>query len=279
MTSLFRSALLGLTATFALSSAASAAFIFNNGDLVLGFHATSGTGAQTNVYFNLGNPTSYRDGATAANLGNIAGTLASTFGANWYDRTDLYFGAVANLSDKYPTGSGKLGAVGAVSGDPSLTIYASRPAVGSGQSVPYSGFTFEDLVNPAKGITTLEGTFAALGAGNADGTLLISAANNPTLWDSSWSAFNSSTYSFTGLQNLEQHLGQTGNQTYLDIQRILSISTGANPAGTVGAGTYVGTVVLGRDGSIGMIPEPSVSLLTAGAALAAAFRRRRNTAL
>lgn len=279
MTSFLRSSLLGITASALLTSTGAAAFIFNNGDLILGFHATSGTGAQTNVYFNLGDPTGYRDGAFSPNLGNIGGTLSSVFGATWYDRTDLYFGAVGNLSDKYPTGSGKIGSVGAVSGDPSLTIYASRPAVGAGQSVPISGLNYESLVNPAKGITTIEGTFAALGSGNADGTLLISETANPTLWDSSWSYFNGPSYSFTSLPGIEQHFGGTGDQTYLDIQRILSIANGANPAGPVGTGEYVGTVVIGRDGSIGVIPEPSVSLLTAAAALAATVRRRRTASI
>lgn len=275
MTSFLRSALLGITASALLPSTAAAAFTFNNGDLILGFHATSGEGAQTNVYFNLGNPISYRDGTFNPNLGNIGGTLASVFGSTWYDRDDIFFGAVANLSDKYPTGSGKLGSVDAVSGDPSLTIYASRPAVGAGQSVPISGLNFESLVNPAKGITTIEGTFAALGAGNVDGTLLISQAANPTLWESSWSYFNGPSYSFTSLPGIEQHFGSSGDSTYLDIQRILSISNGANPSGTVGTGEYIGTVIIGRDGNIGMIPEPSVSLLTAAAALAATVRRRR----
>ncbi len=275
MTSFLRSALLGITASALLSSTAAAAFTFSNGDLILGFRADAGTGAQTNVYFNLGNPVSYRDGSFNASLGNIAGTLATTFGSNWYDRTDLYFGAVANLSDKYPTGSGKLGSVGAVNGDPSLTIYASQPAVGAGQSLPITGMDYESLVEPAKGITTIEGTFASLGAGRADGTLLISQEANPTLWGSSWSSFSGAGYSFTALPGIEQNFGEIGDATFLDIQRILSISNGANPGGTVGTGQYVGTVVIGRDGSIGVIPEPSVSLLTAGAALAAAFRRRR----
>ncbi len=275
MTSFLRSALLGITASALLPSTAAAAFTFTNGDLILGFHATGSTGAQTNVYFNLGNPVTYRDGNFNANLGNIGGTLASVFGSTWYDRNDLFFGAVANLSDKYPNGSGKIGSVGAVSGDPSLTIYASRPTVGAGQSVPISGLNYESLVNPGKGITTIEGTFAALGAGNADGTLLISQSANPTLWDSSWSYFNGADYSFTSLAGIEQHFGGSGDTTYLDIQRILSIANGANPTGAVGTGEYIGTVAIGRNGSIGVIPEPSVSLLTAAAALAATVRRRR----
>lgn len=279
MTSPLRSALLGMTASALMTSAASAAFTFNNGDLILGFHATGSTGAQTNVYFNLGNPTSYRDGASNPDLGNIGGTLTSVYGANWYDRDDLFFGAVANLSDKYPIGSGKFGAVGAVSGDPSLTLYASRPAAGSGQSVLFTGFTFEDLVNPAKGITTLESTFASLGSGNLDGTLLINASTHPTIWNSSWSAFNGPSYSFTALPGIEQHFGNSGDETYLDIQRILSISNGADPAGPVGTGEYIATLVIGRDGSIGVIPEPSVTLLTAAAALAATVRRRRTASI
>jgi hypothetical protein len=277
MTSFLRSTLLGITASALLPATAAAAFTFTNGDLILGFHATSGEGAQTNVYFNLGSATSYRDGSFNPNLGNIGGTLSTVFGSNWYDRNDVYFGAVANLSDKYPTGSGKLGSVGAVNGDPSLTIYASRPSVGVGQSVPISGLNFESMVNPAKGITTIEGTFAALGAGNADGTLLISQTANPTLWESSWSYFNNPSYSFTSLPGIEQHFGGSGDSTFLDIQRILSISNGANPSGTVGTGEYIATAVIGRDGSIGMIPEPSVTLLTAAAALAATARRRRTT--
>jgi len=64
---------------------------FANGDLVLSFQATAGTGATTNVVANLGSGYGWRDKTVNQSaVIDLGALLVSTFGANWYDRTDLW---------------------------------------------------------------------------------------------------------------------------------------------------------------------------------------------
>jgi hypothetical protein len=67
-------------------------FQFNNGDLILGFSATSGTGASRNVFFNFGPAVAHRNDPNLGTRGNIGATLSFVYGADWYSREDLYFG-------------------------------------------------------------------------------------------------------------------------------------------------------------------------------------------
>lgn len=76
--------ILALAGAALISSAQATAYV--DGDLFLGFRATSGQG-NTNAYLiNIGNYAQYRDAVTtgfALNLGNIKVDLDATFGSNW----------------------------------------------------------------------------------------------------------------------------------------------------------------------------------------------------
>lgn len=279
MKSLKHSALLfGMFSAMAVTSA-NAAFTISNGDLILGFQATANQGATQNVFFNLGNPIDYRDGNVASgSLGNINGTLTTVFGANWYSRSDVSFGAIANLNQQ-PPGSGSLGTRAPVGGDPARTFYLSIPTNVGGGGMLYSASTYPSASlglagNALAGMETflMNGALTQL----ADGAAILDQTTNPTEWNNSWTFHNPTPGAafgiFTG--GIQQNFGKGGSETLFDLQRVLATSTGADPAGVVGGGTYVTSFSIGSDGSISAIPEPSSALLGALGALALLRRRR-----
>ncbi len=257
------------------TQAASAAFTYTNGDLILGFQATAGTGSTENVFFNLGSATPYRDGSNPGGvIGNINTTLSAVYGGGWYDRTDLYFGVIGNLSAKPNSG---IGSAGAVSGDPSRTFYLSRAADTAGSASLIGAGTYASATLGTAG-TTLGGMETMLPTLNteSDNAAILTQATQPTEWANGWTVRNPTSGAafgvFTG--GIQQNFGKAGSSTFVDLQRVLSTNTGASPTGTVGGGTYETTFAIGSNGSISAIPEPSTTLLGALGVLAL-FRRRR----
>jgi hypothetical protein len=253
---------------------ANAAFTFTDGDLLLGVQATSGTGANQNLFFNLGPATGFRDNPAQGAIGNISTSLSNAFGANWYSRGDVFFGVFGNLNFQPNTGIGNRPAV---DGDPSRTIYASAPAsiVMAGQLVAAGTYSSSALGSMGGNFAGLENVVTNLLA-QADGAAIMDQDLNPVEWNNSWSKWNPTPGAafnvFTG--GIQQNFGKDGDVTYVDIQRILSTDVGADPAGVIGGGQYIGSIGISSDGTILAIPEPSTALLVLGAA-AVAFRRRR----
>jgi len=242
---------LSLGALLLLSQALSHGQFMQNGDLILGIQASGGTGSETNVFLNLGDPTTFRDGTNSTTLGNIGSVLTQAFGNNWYSRTDLRFGAIANLSDKAPQGSGAFGAVAAVKGDPSRTVYASRAASAPGQAAQFTGFDYQLLASPALRVSSMEAMFPTLGTPGTGGALVLQQSVNGEAWKNSWTEYNPSPYSHSFLlPSIEQTFGQTGGSTHIDIQRIISIANGAAPVTTVGTGQYVATITISSSGAV-----------------------------
>lgn len=257
------------------TQAASAALTFNNGDLILGFQASGGTGATQNVFFNLGSPIAYRNGTNpSGTIGNINTTLEATFGKGWYDRADLYFGVIGNLNANANTG---LGSRGAVDGDPSRTFYISRATNTAGSASLIQAGTYSGANLGAAGTTFsgMEGIFPNLTT-EADGAAILSSSSQPVEWNNSWTARNpiggGAFGIFTG--GIQQNFGKAGSSTFVDLQRVLSTNTGASPVGTVGGGTYETTFAISNTGNISAIPEPSTTLLGALGVIALLRRRR-----
>ncbi len=251
---------------------ANAAFVFSNGDLILGFQATSGQGEFQNVFLNLGDPTAYRDGTNPpAAIGNIGGVLSSVYGANWYDRSDLRFGVIGNYSHIVPG----FGAPGPVNGDPTATLYVSQPTVSIGAGALLSVGSSTALGNAGGRVTGLENILYTY-VGNPDDAVVL-GNTIPASWLNGWTGNNpaSPEPSFGVFSNIEQTFGQSGDVTYVDLQRILATSTGADPSGTPLTGEYIITFGIDRNGNISAVPEPSTTLLVAAAALASTVRRRR----
>jgi len=88
---------LTLTAALLLApSTSKATLVYNDGDLLLGFTATSGTGSSVDYLVDLGSATNYIAGGSFATgapvkltLGNIGADLAATYGAGWATNANL----------------------------------------------------------------------------------------------------------------------------------------------------------------------------------------------
>jgi hypothetical protein len=245
-----------------------APFAFTDGDLILGVQAYGGTGASQNVFFNLGSGVAIRDNGNQGQVGNIGATLSAVFGANWYSRRDLYFGVAGNLSNKAPSG---FGSVGPVAGDPSSTFYISQPATAPGGAALINAATYPSSSLSAAGTifsgveTMLLGTVANPGlTARADKSALLDQTAMPVQWNNSWSQWNPSLGGglaaaftvFTG--GIQQSFGKNTPATYVDIQRILSTTTGAKPTGVAGGGTYEATVGISQTGAI-TVSTPAVA--------------------
>ncbi|MDB6078859.1 MAG: hypothetical protein JWO82_2606 [Akkermansiaceae bacterium] len=107
---------------FAAFSAEGDPVTATQGDLLLGFRVSSGTGLGKSYVVDIGSAAGFRDG-TVQNLGglNLNADLASLFGADWYTRSDIQWGVAGSPSN----------AEEGVVGDPSATSYLSR-----GETVP-----------------------------------------------------------------------------------------------------------------------------------------------
>jgi hypothetical protein len=122
----------------ALGTAKQSSAAFANGDLLLSFQATGGQGVTSTYVANLGTGYSYRNAVSnMSNVISIGGDLTTLYGANWYDRTDLYINIIGNQAAGYnPSNQG--GPV--VNGDARNTIYVSRARTDS-DATTYSAWT------------------------------------------------------------------------------------------------------------------------------------------
>jgi hypothetical protein len=252
---------------------ASAAFTFTDGDVVLGFQ-TTGTGSNNNVFFNLGSGTNLRDGITTGVLGTISTTLTTAYGADWYTRNDIYFGAIGNLN--FAPNSG-FGSKAAVNGDPSATLYLSRAAGSSAYNLTASalrgaGSAFAS--QEANVLISLDSL--ALQADNS-AILNLSTGSNAAI-NNSWTTYNPiGGVAYSNIAGgIQTTFGQGGSATSFDLQRIIPTTTGANPTQDPFIGNTIASIGIGSDGSITVVPEPSAAILSGIGALMLAFRRRRN---
>lgn len=282
MKSLFKSTLLIAMGSAFAASSAMGAFTFTNGDLILGFQATSGTGSTTNVFFNLGSGTSHRDTPSLGPIGNISTTLTAVYGANWYTRSDLWFGVIGNLNSNANTG---IGAAPAVNGDPSRTLYVSTATVNPGEGQLYAAASYPGaaLASAETALSGMETMLVGLNT-NPDGSATLNQATQPVEWSNGWSTWNpfvsggqAAAFNNVLTGGIQQNFGKATSVTSVDLQRVLSTNTGAVPTGVLGGGTYETTFAIGSNGSISAIPEPSSSLLVVAAGALAVLRRRRNS--
>jgi len=214
------------------------------GDLLLGVQATGGTGATTNVFFNLGPATALRDNPNpAGTIVNLDAELTAAFGAGWAARTDLYFGVIGVLSKNPPFG---LGSSAPVNGDPARTMYVSRGTATAGTAIPWTGFSSSALGSAANNHHgQVDADLPAINhssiVANGNGVATVTQAANPVPWRNSWSSWNpvpGPAYAvFTG--GIQAQLG--GGTALVDLFRI---------PGTSGSGAYVTTISLAASGDV-----------------------------
>ncbi len=272
--------LLAMLAMVGISAAATPvnAATFAAGDLLLGFHASGGTGASSTYVVNLGQAdTIYRDATgNISSIIDIGSALTAIYGADWSTRSDLSWG-IAGVRSNAATGA-------VVDGDPVKTSYVSAAQTmispGTQQSTEWvvPGSTTRATI--ANNISDVQAAFAAAaGYGGTNGNL---TAEIFTSVDNSWEDKNTGMDSFGLGDTIEGNFGAGASGTALDLYRILNTNTGANPTGIVGTGSYEGTFTISSDGvvsfSVGAVPEPSRAIL-AGAGLAGLMLRRRRRAI
>jgi hypothetical protein len=258
-------AVAGITALAASANAAT----YVAGDLLLGFRATGGTGASSNLIVNLGQAdTVYRDAlANITSIVDIKTLLDSTYGVNWSTRSDLFWG-VAGVRT-----ASNLGA--AVDGDPVRTNYLSAAQStynpGTQQSTAWSVAGATSRADIANAISSLATNFTTV-AGTSSTAVMDSSTG------STWSTNNTGSNSFAVGSSIETSFASGASGSALDLYRILDRTSGANPTGTVGLGSWEGTFTISNAGVVGFtvaaVPEPSRALL-GGLGLAGVFFRRR----
>jgi len=265
------SILAAVAGTVAAVRAETEYFTYTDGNLILGFQATSGQGTSQNVFFNLGKATDFRDNGNQGVLGNIGATLTATYGTGWYDRDDLWFGVIANLNQQ--PNPPAIGSRQPVDGDPSRTFYISRAASAPGAAllIPATTYSPDSLGiagNALRGLEqvltpTSDGTGWNLSSANeaergifkeedGSGVLSLAIPQHATAWNNSWTKWNPTPgAAFTVLTGgIQQNFGKGGSATYVDVQRVLSTNTGAAPTGVVGGGTYETTISISPTGAI-----------------------------
>lgn len=245
------------------------------GDLLLSFRASSGTGSDKNLVVNLGQADTVYRNATSnlTNIVDVGTLLASTYGATWYNRADLFWG-VAGVAQTDQFAS-------PIDGDPTRTNYLTRQQTsynpGTKTSTAWSVTGSTSRANIANNITTFAGGFDAFSAAVTNTAVMDATAGG------SWNSFNNGSSTFGGVSGtIEGNFASGTGATALDLYRILNSTSGASPTGTVGTGSWEGTFTINDNGQVGfavtaaVIPEPSRALL-AGLGLAGiAFRRRRS---
>jgi len=106
------------------SSFAQSTVTYSQGDFLLGFRATGGTGAAQNVLVDIGPGSNFLNSSTQVtfDLSNLGSTLNGVFGSNWNTRSDVFF-SVAGV-------------------DPTVnaTVYITAPeTVGGSEATPWNG--------------------------------------------------------------------------------------------------------------------------------------------
>ena len=245
-------------------------------DLILAFRTTgASTPAASSYLIDLG-PASFFTGSAfgsqislnlALDLGNIQADLVGLFGANWFNRSDLFWSI-----------SGTSGG-SAVGGDPSRTLYASREEDILGiQSIPWTRANSSAQAAPTNKLASVGAGFAAdsgspnLSTANSDVAIIqaIGATNSYASFQADGSSF--SYFSPT----IEGDFGDGFAGTALDLYR-LAPGSGA----TIGiAGDFVGSFSIDSGAQLtfnaAVVPEPSSAvIIAAGTGLLGLIRRRR----
>ncbi len=260
----------------------------NQGDLILAFQNPGGaTGADQVLLFSLGSAADLYRGQTSntLNIANLGSLLTDTFGANWYDSGTLYVSAVSawSSSTSGPLGNQQL------KNDPAGTVYASRgrdsiTGFGSAGSVGWSGLSPTNLGTASQGILQVASDLETKGSTAA---VVLSLSNtafdnqNPIALGNQGTAYGT----FTGGTQFQFGAGSLGSWAGIDVEGALDLfrlQPKNNLSGQygfgdpTGAAAYLGSLVIGKDGSISyaVVPEPGSVLLVGGVGMLFALRRR-----
>jgi hypothetical protein len=265
------------------ATSSSAAVTYSVGDLLLGFHTAAGTGSGTSFVVNLGSAASYKTNpGTVPAVNDLNAVLTSTYGNNWFSRTDLYWG-IAGVRDSSPEGG-----TGVINGDAKGTIYISRAASAPGASTAWSLASGSTVISAATSIVTMQGANGddlTLTGGFEGSTEAANTGGRGVLQDegtaiNSWDEFNPiGGAAFGGILTGGVQGPLSGTTAYLDLYRVVGRpDSSASPNDAAGAGRYITTFSLNSQGIIAAtaVPEPGAGLAAALVVCGAILRRRRN---
>jgi PEP-CTERM motif len=302
--------LLSLAALAMGGLGATQAMAFTQGDLIMGFRATGGIGASTVIQIDLGDTaTVFRDATVNINsLANIGTLLDNTYGIGaggliqWYERTDLLFGAAGSWSNSNPPSNLQ-------NGDPDLTNYATkaRNTIGANEFAKNSTLNTPNNTTTEVSIATDTTGLGNSMAGQSVGVAVALATSVANTWED----FNlmpsppAQGNAFTGWTGGIQQAFSVGNRgTYvttgtpiiaegaLDLFRSTASANDALGSGQYDAisGTtaaqarvpeFQGILLIDQAGNISFdvapVPEPTSAMLLGMTGLLGALARRRRS--
>ena len=217
----------------------------SDGDIFLGFRASSGQGAGVALLVNVGNDEIFRNASPGSTLnlnglGGLGTDLAATYGANWHERVDLHWGffGARNLANP--------------------PVYTSRAQSPVGTPAPeYNALTASARTSTKNKIISVIEAYKALTA----------TANTPTAGLQT-NALNDGSYNFqvTGgttdfgtlsqWTNIEGSFGNGADGTALDLFRL----SGTNQKGNTV--NRLGTFTITQAGALSFTAAPLLNQVT-----------------
>jgi hypothetical protein len=273
-------AILALTgAAVFLPSAADAAIVYADGDIILGFRASGGQGASTDYLVNLGSASSILNstGTIQFNLGPIGVDLVNLYGANWFNRADVFW----SVSGTQKTaGNGYLG----------NTMFATRGddidgPLGTNTTVPWDRPSAFGAGAPAGKIKLMGdhfglGTTGGTAADQMESLAAPGALIQPTSQTNSYAFFQANVGAngsiaygqFADTNGIEETFALGATSAVLDAYTVVPGS---------GLSTFSGNFTINQGAQVtftGAVPEPTAIIsLSLGGMVLASLRRRRSS--
>ena len=280
-------------AALALTVAAAHAATLQNGtdgagELFIGFRTTSNV-VSTNIVLDAGDVaalSAFAAGSPAITLGNLGADLVAAYGANWFNRTDLLWAAVAAVGNT-PTA------------DPTNTLYGGVAADGIFPlaTAPYTRTANGSQGSVATQILSMAASTQGFTAAPTGASSNIAVENTADInsWSSKFPPNTASPFGDFSLpsgQQFDQAFAAgtvaSGAEGAIDVYRMFKngIADGDNGNATSGPGSYQFTLAINSAGVVTAnflpvaVPEPaSIATLTSAALLAIGASRRRRAAL
>lgn len=264
-------AILALAGSALVTSAQATTYV--DGDLFLGFRATSGTGNTNTYLINIGQYAQYRDALTtgfALNLGNIKVDLDATFGAGWSSLGTVRWG-VFGLSQ-----TNNLFQTNVLFGTKPEATIGVHPAGWAKRSDAQQGATGQKVLNLAQQYLIDTGSFNAPKAVIENTT----EVNDWTEFQPAGSQSTATTSFGIYSPTIEGNFGLGTAGTRLDLYNI----TNTGDTGS-GAAPYIGTFSITDTGGATTVtyngtvaaPEPTSALLLGMGTCLLGFVRRRTS--
>lgn len=235
--------MLALGTAFVLSPGLARGATVANGDILLGFRATDGTGSTKNLVVNLGSAATIEAANSNLNLGNLGPDLVATYGAAWNSRANLFWGAAGT--------TGSFQAIGAI---PAKTIY--------GSSALLTPWTRKNDSTQAAATNKLVAAMTAFNGASSSGLSLGNAVLQTLSDANSWGSYqpggtlaNSGPAPGTSFAffnpSIEANFGSGSAGAILRLHRIKPATTGAE---IDTPGDYLGLLYLGSNGALTFQP-------------------------